>query len=300
MGEVEKSKGLHGLFDQHVHGGGGCSFATDRVEDILKAYQAHREHGTHFLLAAYATLPYERLRRYLSALREAMSEEPGIVGAYLEGPFINPEKAGGMRRDYIEGWIFEELKSLVEEFADVLKLMVVAPERDDDYRVLELLRANGVKVSIGHTVASYEQTCRYIERGAEMVTHLYNAMGPFHHRAPGAVAAALVMDVYCEIIPQFSHIHPAALKMAYRLKEDKLVFVSDAMPLAASDLSSMKMGRIWVYKKDGACYNEEGRLFGSAITLREGIASASKALGVDQDLLVDVNIRFFKEFWGDR
>lgn len=167
------------LFDQHVHGGGGYSFASDNVETILKAYGAQEEHGTGYLLATYVTLPYERLRRCLKALREAMKIEKGIIGAYLEGPFINPGKSGGMKTEYITGWNFVDFRRLLEEFADIIKLVVVAPERDADLTILKLVKSYGIKVSIGHTTASYEQTLNYIEQGADMVTHIFNAMAGF-------------------------------------------------------------------------------------------------------------------------
>ena len=282
MGRKGKSKGL---FDMHVHGGGGYTFATSDPEKILKAYRAQKEHGTSHLLATYVSLPYQRLRECLRALREAMESEKGIVGAYIEGPFINPQKAGGMRKDYITCWEIGQFKRLIEEFADVVRLVVVAPEMDLEGEVFRILRANGVKVAVGHSEASYEEAMSYAEKGVFAFTHIYNAMGRFHHRSPGVVAVALLSDAYCELIPEPNHVHPAAMEMAMRLKGDKLIPVSDGTPLAAGGPEQMKFGGQLVARRGGACYNQEGRLYGSAITLREGMDFLVENLKVDEERL---------------
>ena len=279
----------------HVHGGGGYTFASEDVHQILKAYDAQASCGTKWLLATYVCLPYERMKRCLSALRDAMAEREGILGAYLEGPFINPEKAGGMRRDYVTSWNFADFKKLVEEFADIIKMVVVAPEMDSGFEVHRLLTSNGIKVAIGHTDATYEECMRYVERGVFVFTHLYNAMRGFHHRDPGPVAAAFLSEAYCELIPEPSHVHPAAMSLALSVKRDKIIWVSDGTPLSASDRESMVFGGKRVRKRKGACYTEEGKLYGSAITLLEGFSFVEKTFGIGMDRLVEYNRSIMKK-----
>ena len=295
MGKVGNCK-VSSVFDPHVHGGGGYSFASRDPEEIVKAYRAHKKHGTTHVLATYVILPFERLALSLKALREAMKEEKGILGAYIEGPFINPEKSGGMRKDYITCWSLEEFKRLIEEFADVIRVITLAPEVPEAERALEIALKNGIKASIGHTRASYEKCMQFIEKGCLSFTHIYNAMEPFHHRNPGPVAAALLSDVFCEIIPEKHHIHPAALKLAYKVKKDKLIFISDATALSAGGPKSMRFSGQVVHSVDGACLNEEGKLFGSAITLTEGIKWASSILQVSPENLLKNNAVFLSNF----
>ncbi len=297
MESFKKARGINlELFDMHVHGGGGYTFASEDVHQILKAYDTQASCGTKWLLATYVCLPYERMRRCLSALRDAMVCREGILGAYLEGPFINPEKAGGMRKDYIVSWNFADFKKIVEEFADIIKMVVVAPEMDGDFEVHRLLTSNGVKVAIGHTNSTYEECMRYVERGVFAFTHLYNAMRSFHHRDPGPVAAALLSESYCEIIPHPSHVHPAAIFLALRIKGDKIIWISDGTPLSASNRDSMVFGGKKVIKREGGCYTEEGKLYGSAITLREGFLFLEMHLGLKTRFLVEENKSIMKKF----
>ena len=223
-----------------------------------------------------------------------MGEEKCILGAYIEGPFINPEKSGGMRKDFITCWSLKEFKKLIEEFADVIKVITLAPEVPEAERALEVALKNGIKVSIGHTRASYEKCLQFVERGCFSFTHIYNAMEPFHHRNPGPVAAALLSDAFCEIIPEKHHIHPAALKLAYKMKKDKLIFISDATALSAGGPESMHFSGQMVCAKDGACFNEERRLFGSAITLMEGIKWAAEVTETNPEDLLQNNFKLYK------
>ncbi len=292
-----------GLFDMHVHGGGGYTFASDDPGQVLRAYSAQLASGTAFLLATYVCLPYRRLKRCLCALREAMAEEPGILGAYIEGPFINPEKSGGMRRDYIEGWSISEFMALVEEFGDVISMVVLAPEREEAREAFRVLDANGIKVALGHSLASYEEAMEFVEMGAFCFTHLFNAMGPFHHRDPGIVGAALTCDAYCEVIPEPSHLHPASIKVALRAKGDRVVFVSDGTPLSSSSKKEAVFGGCRVKKVGGACFREDGRLYGSAISLFEGLSWLVDGFSLNWERVIANNLSMLFHFtirdWGD-
>ena len=298
MKEAKKGKTLP-VFDPHVHGGGGHPFATSKVEKILAAYRAQKGAGTTHLLATLICLPPSRTRRILKAVREAMKVESGILGAYIEGPFINPQKAGGMDPSAIGAWSLEEFKGVIEDFSDVIRLVVVAPEMDPEGKVAEILKANGVKIAVGHTTASYEECIDYCKKHRVLVfTHLFNAMGGFHHRSPGPAAAALLSDAYCEIIPEPHHLHPATIELAFRIKGERIIPVSDGTPLSASRLEEASFGDQKVVRKDGACFTEDGRLFGSAITLSKGMEYLEELLGISRDELIRRNAAYLEELLG--
>lgn len=263
---------IPGLTDIHVHGAKGISFAHKEVDKVLEAYRAQREKGTRFLLATLVSLPEKKLKAALKSIKEAQKEEPAILGAYIEGPFINPEKSGGMRKDYITAWKLKEFLPIIEEFGDVIKIVTVAPERKEAAELAEILHKNGIKVALGHSEARYEE-CRAFEKRLSLFTHLFNAMGSFHHRKPGIAGFALESAKLCEIIPEKHHLHEAAIKIAFKAKgKEGIIPVSDGTPLSATNETTEAIfsGKR-VRKRDGAVFTEDGRLFGSSITLMEGL-----------------------------
>ena len=262
---------INGVCDIHIHGCSGYSFITENPEELTKLAESLRKQGTAYFLATYVVLPPERMQRYLKILRETHIE--GLIGAYIEGPFINPKKSGGMKEKYIYTWDKKRFKNLIEQFADTIKLVVVAPELEEAEYVIDVLRKNGIAIAFGHTEADFEVVMKYAESETiSLFTHLYNAMGTFHHRKPGVVAAALLSNVPCEIIPQRDHIHPAATKLAFKVKgKERMIPISDGTLLSGEGPKEAKFSGIVVRKRNGACISEEGKLFGSAITLIEGL-----------------------------
>ncbi len=136
---LEEALIVPGLTDIHVHGAQGISFANKKPEEILEAYKAQKKNGTHFLIATLVTLPFHKLKEALRSIKEAQKEEPNILGVYIEGPFINPKKSGGMRKDYILSWEIKDFSQIIEEFSDVIKIVTVAPERTEAFKVTEIL-----------------------------------------------------------------------------------------------------------------------------------------------------------------
>ena len=262
---------INGVCDIHVHGCSGYSFITENPEELTKLSESLRKHGTAYFLATYVVLPPERIKRCLKILRETRIE--GLIGAYIEGPFINPEKSGGMKEKYIYAWDKKNFKNLIEQFADIIKLVVVAPELEEAEYVIDVLRKNEIAIAFGHTKADFEVVMKYVEsETVSLFTHLYNAMGSFHHRKPGVVAAALLSNVPCEIIPQKDHLHPAAIKLAFKVKgKEKIIPISDGTLLSGKGPEEAKFSGVVVRKRNGACISKEGKLFGSAITLIEGL-----------------------------
>lgn len=266
-----------GVWDLHVHGGGGYSLASSETREVKGALRAQFANGTSALLAALPLMPPGPLETCLSTLREVKAyPAPGearLLGAYLEGPFINPKKVGGMDASAVKDWTLKGFLSLIERFKDTVRVVTVAPELPEAQRLIPALIERRIIVSLGHTLAGEEEAFKAFSAGATLVTHLFNAMTPFHHRAPGlALAALLDPRVTVEFIPEAGHLHPLVQRFIVRLKGPAgLLPVSDGTPLSAGGAEEALWMGTKVKKRGGAVVREDGRLFGSAITLFQGL-----------------------------
>lgn len=265
-----------GVWDLHVHGGGGGSLASIEEREVRQALRAQYLYGTSALLATLPIMPPDKTEKCLAALERVMAEqkekEAQLLGAYLEGPFINPQMAGGMDPSSLDSWDVEALFSLLEKHPGMVRVVTVAPERPEAKEVIAALVKQGIKVAIGHTEAGEADTLRAVELGAILATHIFNAMGKFHHRAPGAALACLLHeDVTVEFVPEEGHLHPLVQRFILKMKGKGALPISDGTPMAAGGPKQI----LWMGQKmvrmGGAALKEDGRLFGSAITLLEGL-----------------------------
>ena len=218
----------------------------------------------------------------LEAARHAASGATAL-GLHLEGPLLSPVRAGAHPRAAIAAADIAALSSVLAR--DAVRLVTLAPERPGAFDWIRRLREAGVVVSLGHTDASYDELRRGIDAGATLVTHLYNAMSPFHHREPGAVGAALDDDrVAVGIIADGVHCHAAAVRLALRAKGPRgVVLVTDAMAAAGLGPGTYPLGGIEVIVDATSARLADGTLAGSILTmdraLRElvGMTGASVA-----------------------
>ncbi|MBC7453278.1 MAG: amidohydrolase family protein, partial [Massilia sp.] len=199
---------LPGFIDLHVHGGGG--------RDVMEGGDAahviaalHARHGTTSLLATTMTAPLHDIVAALKAVGAAcVARRPGsarILGVHLEGPYINPGKLGA-QPDYARSATLAEVQQLGSHAP--LRLITLAPEMDGHLPLVRALADAGIRVQIGHSTGSYDDGVAALAHGAAGFTHLFNAMAPLHHPAPGMVGAALAHADYAEIIPDLLHVHP--------------------------------------------------------------------------------------------
>ena len=207
---------LPGFIDLHVHGGGG----KDVMEggDAVRTIAAiHARHGTTSMLATTMTAPPEDIDLALAGIGKAAAQrgkgEARVLGAHLEGPYINSGKLGA-QPNYARSAKLADVERL--ETLAPLKLITVAPEIDGHLELVKELSDAGMRVQIGHTLGSYEDGKAALENGAHGFTHLFNAMTGLHHREPGMVGAALAHAQYAELIPDLLHVHPGAIKTALR------------------------------------------------------------------------------------
>ena len=191
------------------------------------------------------------------------------MGVHLEGPFINPGAKGAQAEQYILPASRDGFVDLAGEYEGIIKRITMAPDVEGARELTEYLVSKGTVVSKGHTVASYEKRFEGIEWGMRLATHFYNAMTPLKHREPGAVGAFLERDdTTIELIADFVHVHPTALKIAIGLKGyDKVALITDSMAAAGMADGEYYLGSEAVIVKDGvARLKEGGNLAGSTLT----------------------------------
>ncbi|MFE4691460.1 N-acetylglucosamine-6-phosphate deacetylase [Streptomyces sp. NPDC056749] len=258
-----------GFVDIHNHGGGGASFATGTAEDVLTGVRAHREHGTTTVVASTVTGEMDFLARQAGLLSELV-EQGELAGIHFEGPFISPCRKGAHSEELLRAPDPAEVRKLLDAARGSARMVTLASELPGGIESVRLLAEHGVIAAVGHTDATYEQTVEAIDAGATVATHLYNAMPAIGHRAPGPVAALLEDErVTVELINDGTHLHPAALELAYHhAGAGRVALITDAMDAAGAGDGFYELGPLAVEVRDGvARLVEGGSIAGSTLTL---------------------------------
>ncbi len=270
---------IPGFIDLHVHGGGGSDIMQGGdAAHVIAAL--HAQHGTTSLLATTMTAPPAEIEIALKAIGAACAaHRPGsarVLGAHLEGPYINAAKLGA-QPDYARPATLAEVQQLAR-YAP-LKLITIAPEIDGHLALVRALTEAGIRVQIGHTQGSYEDGVAALGCGASGFTHLFNAMSALHHRAPGMVGAALAHAEYAELIPDLLHVHPGAIKVALRAIP-RLYCVTDSTAATGMPDGEYLLGRQHVRKCLGGVRLPDGTLAGSTLTMDQALRNLV-GLGLD-------------------
>ncbi|MCX5265141.1 N-acetylglucosamine-6-phosphate deacetylase [Streptomyces sp. NBC_00199] len=256
-----------GFVDLHNHGGGGASFSGS-AQDVLKAVRTHRAHGTTTLVASTVTDDMDVLVRQAGLLSE-LAEQGDLAGIHFEGPFISPCRKGAHSEALLRDPDPAEVRKLIDAARGQARMVTLATELPGGLDSVRLLAEHGVIAAVGHTDATYEQTVLAIEAGATVATHLFNAMPPLGHRAPGPIAALLEDErVTVELINDGTHLHPAALELAFRhAGPGRVAFITDAMDAAGIGDGRYLLGPLEVEVSEGvARLVEGGSIAGSTLT----------------------------------
>ncbi|MET7287788.1 N-acetylglucosamine-6-phosphate deacetylase [Streptomyces sp. NPDC005573] len=259
---------LPGFVDLHCHGGGGASFSGS-AEDVLTAVRTHRAHGTTTLVASTVTDEMDLLVRQAGLLSE-LAEQGEIAGIHFEGPFISPCRKGAHSESLLREPDPAEVRKLLDAARGQARMVTLATELPGGIDSVRLLAESGVIAAVGHTDATYEQTAEAIDAGATVATHLFNAMPVLGHRSPGPVTALLEDErVTVELIDDGTHLHPAALKLAFRhAGPGRVALITDAMDAAGSGDGRYLLGPLEVEVSEGvARLVENGSIAGSTLTL---------------------------------
>ncbi len=263
---------LPGFIDQHTHGCAGFD-TCDATKEAINTISEHMiKNGVTSYCPTSMTLPEEKLSQIFSCIKECV--DAGLPGAYIqginmEGPFINVEKKGAQKADYVQKADYDMLMRLNEKSGNLIKFVDIAPEcLDKDSDFIEKV-SKEMCVSIAHTNANYEQAMNAFDLGASQVTHLYNAMPGLTHRAPGVVGAVFdSKHAKAELICDGLHIHPAALRIAFGiLGEDRTIIISDSMSAASCPNGEYELGGQKVFVKDGLATLADGTIAGSTTNL---------------------------------
>lgn len=270
-----------GFLDGHVHGGGGAQCNTSDADGIAAVARFHARHGTTGLLATTVAAPVEDLRAALKAIGRC--QEPNLLGAHLEGPFLSPQRPGAMDPSSFITPDPGLLARLLAAADGGLRVMTLAPELPGALELIGHLKRAGVMPSLGHTDATYAQLQRAAQGGANAVTHLFNAMPPFHHRDPGAVGAALDLpEVSCELICDGVHVDPVAMRLVYRVKGPTGVrLVTDAIAAAGMPDGGYRLGDRPITVSGGrATLTGSQAIAGSLLTMEGAVQRAVAFLGI--------------------
>lgn len=271
-----------GLVDLQVNGGFGLEIGGDGRALRALAGRLPSTGVTTFLPTAVSSGPAD-----YRALGAALADARGAAGArmpglHLEGPLLSPARAGAHRVGEIAG-AGATIDDVLDDLLGVgaVRVVTLAPERPGALALIHRLRQSGVAVSLGHTDATFEQTVAGIDAGATLVTHLFNAMSPLHHRAPGAVGAALADDrITIMLIADGVHVHPAALNVALRSKgADRVALVTDAIAAAGAPPGRYALAGVEVISDGQTARLADGTLAGSTLTLDRAVRMMAGVAG---------------------
>ena len=261
-----------GFIDLHIHGYLGKDVCDATAESIRTIAGGLVENGVTGFLPTTMTVDMSVIKGALDACREVRNsgEYYGstILGVHAEGPFISASKKGAQD----ERFILKPDADFVKANADIIKIITLAPEEDKDFaEIKRMAEETDVVVSMGHTSADYKTAMESTKNGVKHATHLFNAMTPMTHRAPGVVGAALNSDVSCELIVDTYHVDVALYEMVYKMKGRKLCFITDCLPAGGLPEGEYTLGGAKIIYKNNLCKLEDGTIAGSVLKLNKGV-----------------------------
>ena len=263
-----------GLIDLHIHGYLGKDVCDGSEDSIRTIAGGLLQNGVTGFLPTTMTEDMAIIRKALTVCRNLKEQSKtwqgsAILGCHAEGPFISQSKKGAQDAKYI----LKPDAAFVKEFADIISVITLAPEEDsEDFAAIkEICRDTDVVVSMGHTSADYETAVKSVDAGVSHVTHLFNAMTPLAHRAPGVVTAALNTTASCELIVDTFHVDKCFYDMLFKLKGRKLCFITDCLPAGGLPEGEYTLGGQKIIYRGIVCRLEDGTVAGSVLHLNKGV-----------------------------
>ncbi|ALM56311.1 N-acetylglucosamine-6-phosphate deacetylase [Staphylococcus equorum] len=282
---------LPGFIDIHMHGGYGEDAMDASYDGLKHLAESLLSEGTTSFLATTMTQSDENITKALENIIEYQKQQnvlkaADIVGIHLEGPFISEHKVGAQNPAYVQRPSIEKVQQFQKTANNQIKVITFAPEVEGAHETLEALH-DQIRFSIGHTVATFDETNEAVARGAKHVTHLYNAGTPFEHREPGVFGAAWTNDsLSTELIVDGIHSHPTAIQIAYKQKGNTRFFlITDAMRAKGMPDGEYDLGGQNVIVKGSEARLASGALAGSILKMNEGLKNLIQYTGDSLDNL---------------
>jgi N-acetylglucosamine-6-phosphate deacetylase len=268
-----------GFIDIQVNGGGDVLFNDAPTPDTIRTIvAAHRQFGTTALLPTLISDTPAKMKTALAAVDALIGVEPAVIGVHLEGPFLSPEKAGVHDVRAIREPTSDDLALLTASRPGVT-LVTLAPERVPEGFIGKLSGA-GVRVALGHSMATHAQTCAAMAMGLTGFTHLFNAMRPLEAREPGPIGAALDSEnAWYGLIVDGVHVAPAMLRLALR-GAGRPILVTDAMPPVGGARSSFVLNGEEIFVRGGRCARQDGTLAGACLDMATAVRNCVRSLRI--------------------
>src|SRR3989304_4038899 len=310
------------VIDIHTHGIGGYDMKSKKVEDLLKIAEIFGSQGVSEIIPTIYPSSIKVMRENMMAVKKAMEKQKSalssqqsapppippprggrvrervsiphpafILGAHLEGPFLNPSKCGALNaRTFIEATEYN-FRKLIEGFEDIVKIITIAPEIKGAIKLIKKISDMGIIVSMGHSDATFSKSEAGFNAGARGITHIFNAMRGFHHRDPGIAGFGLInKDIYIEVIADPFHLYTKTLELIFRIKSpEKIIIVSDSVketpsPIPHPSREGIK-GRGRGKGRVKAVTDTKGKLLGGSMTIIESSRRLIQ-MGFDEDMIM--------------
>ncbi len=284
LDEVIDARGAYvspGFINVHLHGAAGFDVMDDDPAALPSIARFQASTGVTAMLPTTMTYDFPTIYRALDRIRAVMGEEKDgavILGANLEGPFINRAQRGAQAAENIAAPDFERIRA----YQGVIRLLTLAPEElKGDYAFVEQCQTAGITVSLGHSAADYNTARQAIlQYGINHITHLFNGMAPFHHRRPGLAGAALDTPADCEIIADNVHLHPMTQRFLWRMKQERhIILVTDSMRACGLGDGESELGGQLVRVSGQVATLADGTIAGSVLTLDRAVANFAANTG---------------------
>lgn len=288
---------IPGLIDLHLHGCNGYDVCDNSIEVLHKISEYQQKNGIAYFAPATMTLPIDELCRILNTIQEYYHMHINdygakILGINLEGPFINPNKCGAQDKSYAIPCNNDVFDKLMNSSSGLILIIDIAPEIKNALNLIRYIKQaynNKLIISIAHTEADYDCTINALNAGASNVTHIFNAMPPFHHRSPGVIGAVsdygnCTVELICDGI----HVHPAMIRTAFKLfSPENIIFISDSMRATGlSDGIYTLGGQNVLVNGRTATLSKNGAIAGSVCNLMDCLRYAVLNAGIKPETAV--------------
>nr|WP_318435109.1 N-acetylglucosamine-6-phosphate deacetylase [Photobacterium leiognathi] len=285
--ELEGQTLVPGFIDIHIHGRAGADVMDATPQALQTIADALPKTGVVAWVGTTVTAPWQDIINALQQVRE-FCQQPKQVGAkllgsFLEGPYFTEAYRGSHPTQYLQAPSIAALTELKEVAGDSLNRVALAPEYQGSDEAIQWLTAEGIKTSIAHTSANFEQVTTAHQHGADCGVHLFNGMSGLHHREPGCAGAVLFHDMLAELIADGIHVHPVMMQLAYRMKGyQQLALITDCMRAGGLSDGKYQLGAQMITVTNGEARTDDGSLAGSTCSLDQALRNMIMLAGVPE------------------